>query len=538
MNKVQDLISKAASLELVDCCDSASSGAECDYDDIDQDETDFVQRQVKGLFTDKVFDNVKDLFTYEAQTNQFNLVEVLARYDMDMIAYIKMINFIRLEKPLASVFCTEYADNTEMPWDCDKYMKTSVEDDAALQFDIEEDLDTLELKFDENNNVNKKVENDLVRQYKNKFHESNSKVEELTEIVGKLRNLASGLLNKTSSAKRMESCSESESSSDAESDKEDDSVYVNSYSNYNIHLEMLQDKVRTEGYMNAILDNKDVFKDKVVLDVGCGSGILSLFAAKAGAKMVIAVDMSNIIEHAIQTAKINGFEKKIVFLKGKMEEVKLPVDKVDIIISEWMGYFLVFESMLDSVLYARNKYLSPNGIVLPNFFEMHLFAVNDEEHFSKTITFWQDVYGFKMPTLQRSVIKDAQIITIPAESVVSDSFLFKEIDCLRCTVESVSKFEKEFELTINKDTQLTGIGSSFETFFNDCQLKSKSEFSTNSFNTTTHWQQTLFQFDESVSVKKDSVVKGKITCYKNPDYLRSYIVILDVFNKVYKYKVE
>lgn len=66
---------------------------------------------------------------------------------------------------------------------------------------------------------------------------------------------------------------------------------------------MLQDRVRTESYMNAILNNKEAFKDKVVLDVGCGSGILSLFAAKAGAKMVIAVDMSNIIEHAIKIAK-------------------------------------------------------------------------------------------------------------------------------------------------------------------------------------------------------------------------------------------
>lgn len=111
--------------------------------------------------------------------------------------------------------------------------------------------------------------------------------------------------------------------------------------------------------MNAILDNKNVFKDKIVLDVGCGSGILSLFAAKAGAKLVIAVDMSNIIEQAIHIARENGYENKIVFIRGKLEEVKLPVDKVDIIISEWMGYFLLFESMLDSVLYARDKYLQP-----------------------------------------------------------------------------------------------------------------------------------------------------------------------------------
>ena len=58
----------------------------------------------------------------------------------------------------------------------------------------------------------------------------------------------------------------------------------------------------------------------------------------------------------------NGLKDKIVFVRGKMEEVQLPVDKVDIIISEWMGYFLLYESMLDSVIYARNKYLKEDGV--------------------------------------------------------------------------------------------------------------------------------------------------------------------------------
>lgn len=49
-------------------------------------------------------------------------------------------------------------------------------------------------------------------------------------------------------------------------------------------------------------------------------------------------------------------------IKGRIEEVKLPVDHVDIIISEWMGYFLLFESMLDSVIFARNKWLSVDGL--------------------------------------------------------------------------------------------------------------------------------------------------------------------------------
>jgi protein arginine N-methyltransferase 3 len=170
----------------------------------------------------------------------------------------------------------------------------------------------------------------------------------------------------------------------------------------------------------------------------------------------------------------NGYFHKIVFLKGKVEEVKLPVEKVDIIISEWMGYFLVFESMLDSVLYARDKYLNKEtGIVLPNFFEMHLFAVHDPETHQKTVQFWSDVYGFKMSCMKRIVVNDTQVLTLNKEHVVSDMFKFKEIDCMNCTVEDVATFESEFELKIDQDTQLTGIGSSFETYFNHEMLENK-----------------------------------------------------------------
>ena len=58
----------------------------------------------------------------------------------------------------------------------------------------------------------------------------------------------------------------------------------------------------------------------------------------------------------------NNLQEKITLLKGRIEDIDLPVKEVDIIISEWMGYFLLFESMLDSVLYARDKYLKPDGV--------------------------------------------------------------------------------------------------------------------------------------------------------------------------------
>jgi tRNA/tmRNA/rRNA uracil-C5-methylase (TrmA/RlmC/RlmD family) len=143
--------------------------------------------------------------------------------------------------------------------------------------------------------------------------------------------------------------------------------YFGSYSHFYIHEEMLKDKVRTNAYRNAIEGNREDFRDKIVLDIGAGTGILSIFAARAGAKHVYAVENAEIAYFAREIIKKNGLEDKITILKGKMEEVVLPVPEVDIIISEWMGYFLLYESMLDSVLWARDKYLNKKtGKMLPD----------------------------------------------------------------------------------------------------------------------------------------------------------------------------
>ena len=53
-------------------------------------------------------------------------------------------------------------------------------------------------------------------------------------------------------------------------------------------------------------------------------------------------------------------------IQGKVEDVDIGVSEVDVIISEWMGYCLFYESMLPSVLTARDRYLAKGGVMLPD----------------------------------------------------------------------------------------------------------------------------------------------------------------------------
>ncbi|XP_037086808.1 protein arginine N-methyltransferase 1-like [Pollicipes pollicipes] len=182
--------------------------------------------------------------------------------------------------------------------------------------------------------------------------------------------------------------------------------YFDSYAHFGIHEEMLKDEVRTLTYRNSMYHNRHLFKDKVVLDVGCGTGILSMFAAKAGAKKVIGVDCSNIVDHAKTIVKANKLDHVVEILKGKMEEITLPVDKVDIIISEWMGYCLFYESMLDTVLYARDKWLAPGGMMFPDRATLFITAIEDRQYKDDKINWWDDVYGFDMSCIREVAVSE------------------------------------------------------------------------------------------------------------------------------------
>lgn len=191
---------------------------------------------------------------------------------------------------------------------------------------------------------------------------------------------------------------------------------------------MLKDRIRTMAYMNAITKNKHLFQNKIVLDVGSGTGILSIFAAKSGAKHVYAIENASIAAHSQKIIVDNKLADKITIIKGAMEEIKLPVDQVDIIISEWMGYFLLYESMLDSVLFARDKYLKKDGLMFPDRAILYISTIEDQEYMEDKFSFWDNVYGVDMKCIKQWAQKEPLVEIIEKKRINGDTEAVLDID--------------------------------------------------------------------------------------------------------------
>ncbi|KVH88832.1 Protein arginine N-methyltransferase [Cynara cardunculus var. scolymus] len=300
-----------------------------------------------------------------------------------------------------------------------------------------------------------------------------------------------------------------------DADKTSADYYFDSYSHFGIHEEMLKDVVRTKTYQNVIYKNTFLFKGKVVLDVGAGTGILSLFCAKAGAKHVYAVECSQMADMAKEIVKANGFSDVITVLKGKIEEIDLPVPQVDIIISEWMGYFLLYENMLNTVLYARDKWLVGSGIVLPDNASLYLTAIEDAEYKEDKIEFWNNVYGFDMSCIRKQSIMEPLVDTVDQNQIVTNCQLLKTMDISKMTSGDAS-FTAPFKLVAERPRSRN-----------------------------THWKQTVLYLEDVLTICEGESIVGSMTVAQNKKNPRDVDITLkyslngrrSVISKTQQYKM-
>ncbi|XP_073514328.1 protein arginine N-methyltransferase 3 isoform X1 [Phyllobates terribilis] len=472
--------------------------------------------EVRCLFCDRRHSSPEETFSHCRSQHQFDIQQMVSLHGLDFYGFVKLINFIR-STGCSAESLTNVTD--PKPWDKDEFFKPVIPDDGLLQYDFEE------MEHDQKiPNTSEDASPTVYERFKQveiRAEEAEANLASALQELDRMRQVAQDFVMNADVR-----CGSSSAGAIADLDESEDGAYFGSYGHFGIHEDMLKDAVRTESYRNFIYQNRDLFKDKVVLDVGCGTGILSMFAAKAGAKKVYGVDKSEIIYQAMDIIRLNKLEDRISLIKGRIEEIDLPVEKVDIIISEWMGYFLLFESMLDSVIYAKDKYLDAGGAVYPDRCNLSIVALCDPEKHTGKLAFWDDVYGFNMSCMKKAVLPEAIVEVVNPDTMISEPSIIKDIICQRAAVKDLD-FCTDFSLPITRDGACTAVAGYFDMFFEkDCHTPVS--FSTGPTCTRTHWKQTVFLLEKPVAVSAGTPLDGRITVRKNRKDPRSLIITLSV----------
>lgn len=448
----------------------------------------------KCLFCAKEWGNVSEMFSHCETDHQFPIKSLIKEIGLKLeeLGIIKLINYLRLEAQTGTEpsKITVTADTLKD----DKYLVPTLSEDPLL-FEL----------------------GDFMPETSEKAHDYDEYEAALA------RNLPDDV-----------------SKIDFSGDR--DERYFDSYKGNNIHREMIEDRLRTESYRDFISKYSHLFKDKVVLDVGCGTSILSLFCARAGAKKVFAVDNSDIALRAREIVKQNGYEGVVEVIQGRVEDFhmqhKIGKGNVDIIVSEWMGYGLLFEGMLDSVLKARDIYLKPGGLLVPSHCTLRVAPISDTAWISDSTgeKFWKNVYGFDFsPMIPGGLLNDKEVgvFDVPPTAISGTPSTFYKLDLGRITVQELD-FTVPFETTLERDVEsLDAFAIWFDNFFlshgeepdlNSADAlkwtesgKSGVAFSTGPYGTATHWHQAVVLLnsqDRGKPLKKTSVLKGEITYQK------------------------
>ena len=299
---------------------------------------------------------------------------------------------------------------------------------------------------------------------------------------------------------------ESEYIKQVEIDNEGTYIYPSEISNN------INERIITLSFKAAIEINSDVFYNKTVLDIHSGIGVNSLLAAKAGAKIVYSIEPNKTLaKYAREIIKDNFYDNIIQVISDDIYNFYLPNnDKVDIIICNWMGFFLLQSSLIKKVIYARDNFLiEKNGIILPDKATLYISALEDQKFKEEKFSLWNNVYGVNMECIKNISYASPLIDSFNKDSIISTICPIYNIDLYTITEKDLN-FSNEYELIFIKNDYMSGLASWFDVeFFN---VPNQIKFTTSPYNQLTKWKHTIFYKNDDVNVQKGDVLKGSFCC--------------------------
>ena len=328
--------------------------------------------------------------------------------------------------------------------------------------------------------------------------------------------------------------------------------YFDIYGETKLHLEMLSDRPRTLAYLEAVKENVEFLQGKSIMDVGSGTGILSLFLVRDGkAGKVHSIEASNASQYAEEIIISNGYGGKVT-LHNKMVEDLVIDEKIDLIVSEWMGTLLISEFMIESVINAREMFLAQDGKMWPSSSTLHCAPCSATAAFESKLKFWDDVYGFDFSVMKKRASKELTEIPIHDHVATPEELLavpmgIMDLDMKTVTSRDLENIENTLDFNVTKSGLFNGFCTWFTVEFENFMEQERPPvlFNTGPDAPLTHWKHPLLLLDSEINVcigdripcvvqlKRNGAMRRHLMVKLSGDVVRSDKVIFS-FKKNFK----
>lgn len=354
-------------------------------------------------------------------------------------------------------------------------------------------------------------------------------------------------------------------------DQSEDDQYFDAYNALSVHELMLNDAPRMDFYKSVLVESE--VKGKVVVDVGAGSGVLSCWAAKCGAEHVFAIEASSLSEILPNVFLANNVQDNVSIIPFTVDKVvtkgvdtfihDFPFIKnhsggISLVISEWMGFYLFHEGMLEAVLKARDFFREVNkalGVtsdlqLIPS--EGHLYAapISLDPMREKYRKEWENIYGLNFSSLGLLALEEKLELSSPLIDIIPESCLLhdgceawkfnfltissNELEDLSSSCKfhfsSSSIFKEYLARTTSKQVAMDGIAIWFSVSYKFHVLN------TSPFSPPTHWKQTAILLPKeyrdrksvSFSLSEDDLLSVNLNMKKSISFKRCYQITYEL----------
>jgi SAM-dependent methyltransferase len=205
----------------------------------------------------------------------------------------------------------------------------------------------------------------------------------------------------------------------------DSSLVADGFGSALSHFHMIRDNVRVMSYRRAIQRH---CAGRTVVEIGCGSGILSIFAAQAGARRVVAIEESRIADVAAEMFRANGVADRIELRRANSRDVTLD-ERAEVLIHEVLGSDPFSENMLAFIADARERLLAPNGRLIPSVLEVCCvgFEVTERPSLdlgraSAELVELEGLYGIDFSAFRRALEAEPDVFRRPLSDLGKNQF--------------------------------------------------------------------------------------------------------------------